>query len=216
MNAAYSETEPPGSVQKTEEAKDRTGFILEALKLVFLLLLVSVVTLSAIKYLWQTISIEGDSMVPTFKDTDNILISKIGKKDNFSRYDIIVFKPYNEDNSYTEEDERDVLFIKRIIGLPGETINISRDGKISVTDKNGNTKILSDDPFQTENYSRGINWNLSDDNYYETVKLSDEEYFVLGDNRSVSLDSRSTQIRGVNMNCIVGKYLIGISPFGKK
>ena len=194
----------------------RLEFLTEALKLVFLLLLVSVVTLACIKYLWQTIQIEGDSMLPTFEEGDDILVSKIGDKSKYDRYDIIVFKPYNEDNPYTTEDETEVLFIKRIIGLPGETVCVGRDGKITIIDNTGVRRVLDDDPFAKDSYSRGINWDLSDNEYFETVKLDSDEYFVLGDNRSISLDSRSSQIRAVNVNCVIGRYLIGISPFGKK
>jgi len=195
---------------------DKTKFIFELLKLVFLVLFVTVAVLLIIKYVWQTIRIEGDSMLPNFKDGDQILISKLGNHDNYRRYDVIVFKPYDKDDPATAEDESEMLYIKRVVGLPGETVTINVDGSISVGDEAGNVTMLTNDKYGSGMLVRGINWNLEDSNYFETVKLEEGQYFVLGDNRDISLDSRSAQIQAINKGCIIGKYIFGISPFGKK
>ena len=191
-------------------------FVYELLKLTFLVLLVTVIVLAVIKYVWQTIKIEGDSMMPNFKDGDQILISKLGNHNNYDRYDVIVFKPYDKDDPTTPDDESEMLYIKRVIGLPGETVTINVDGSISIGDSAGNITLLTDDKYASGMLVRGINWDLDDGNYFETVTLSSDEYFVMGDNRDISLDSRSTQIRAVNKGSIIGKYIFGISPFGKK
>jgi hypothetical protein len=54
--------------------------------------------------------------------------------------------------------------------------------------------------------TRGINWDVSDDDIFETVTLDDDEYFVLGDNRGVSLDSRSVKVQAVHASSILGRY----------
>ena len=195
---------------------EKTRTIVEILRLVFMLLAVSVVTISIIKYVWQSIGIEGDSMLPTFKNGDKILILKVGNKAEYDRYDIIVFKPYEKDKEGTADNEENVLYIKRIIGLPGETLRIDTDGVVYVMDADGGFRALEGDRYGSSPSTRGINWNLNDSDYYETVTLGNDEYFVLGDNRSVSLDSRSEQVRAVNVNCVIGKYVLGIRPFGKK
>lgn len=190
--------------------------VYELLKIAFLLLLVTVITLFFIKYVWQAISIEGDSMLPTFKDGDRILVLKVGNKAEYDRFDVIVFKPFDKDNVNTEEKEDDLLYIKRIVGLPGETVRIREDGVVTIMDSDGEFNPISGDGFAGVPNSRGINWNHFDDDYFETVTLGPDEYFVLGDNRSISLDSRSEQIRTINVNSIIGKYVLGINPFGKK
>ncbi len=200
---------------KEKENFDISHIFYELLKMVFLVLMVSVCTLAIIKYIWQTIMIEGDSMLPTFADTNEILISKLGDKSAYDRYDIIVFKPYDKDIPETEEDETEILYIKRIVGLPGETIRVTDRGEVMVSKDGSTFSVLEDDPFSGGSFIRGINWNLNDNNYYESVTLGADEYFVLGDNRQISLDSRSEHVRAVNISCIIGKYMFKIHPFGK-
>ncbi len=104
------------------------------------------------------IIVNGNSMAPTLNDGDKILYKKT---DSFKRFDIIVFK--NDSNT----------LIKRIYGLPGETIIIN-NGKIYI-----NSTELIDDNY-AYNYTDGDN----------NITLGDNQYFVLGDNREISLDSR--------------------------
>ncbi len=152
-------------------------------------------------------------MEPNLYETDKLLINKVGNKLEYERYDIIVFKPYSEDNLVTKEvDESDALFIKRIIGLPGETVQIMANGDIFITDKNGKKFLLEDDPAKQDYYYSGIDWVKYDDNMFESITLKDDEYFVLGDNRDVSKDSRSSEIEAVNCHCIIGKFLFKM-PF---
>ena len=104
------------------------------------------------------VKVNGTSMAPTLKGNEIMLLYKLGKID---RFDIVVLKIDNNDN-----------LIKRIIGLPGETVEI-KDNKIYINDK----KI-------EDKYGFGVTYNI------DKVTLKDDEYFILGDNRIVSLDSR--------------------------
>lgn len=188
--------------------------IVEILKTVFLCLLIFNVFLSVKAYFFQVVSVKGDSMNPAICEKDVLLINKFSDKNSFDRYDIIVFKPYTADDAETpDEDESKMLYIKRIIGLPGETVTILKDGSIRITDKNGAAEILSDDVFGSSVMNRGINWQLDDDNIFETVTLAEDEFFVLGDNREVSLDSRSVKVQAVHESSILGKYTARIYPF---
>jgi signal peptidase I len=131
-------------------------------------------------------------MEPNFENGDYLIIDEISYR--FSepqRGEVIVFKyPYNLTQRY----------IKRVIGLPGETVEI-KDDKITIIDKDG-TKILDE-----SNYLSGSvqTWGNV------TFTLGTEEYFVLGDNRSVSSDSRSWGV--LPKQDIIGKVIFRAWPF---
>jgi len=105
------------------------------------------------------VKVNGSSMYPTLEGNEIMLLNKLGHID---RFDIVVLKI----------DGRDDNLIKRIIGLPGETIEIT-DNKIYIN----NEKI-------DDKYGYGVTYNI------DKVTLKDDEYFILGDNRKISLDSR--------------------------
>lgn len=105
------------------------------------------------------VKVNGTSMYPTLEGDEIMLLNKLGKID---RFDIVVLKLDGENDN----------LIKRIIGLPGETVEIY-DNQIYINDE------LLEDP-----YGYGVTYNI------DPVTLSDDEYFILGDNRIVSLDSR--------------------------
>lgn len=110
-------------------------------------------------FLFTPIKVNGTSMNPTLKDGDFMIVNKISKVD---RFDIVVIK---------SKKSKEVL-IKRVIGMPGETIEIS-DGIIYI-----NGKKLKD------KYGKGKTNDIA------AIDIGDNEYYVLGDNREVSLDSR--------------------------
>lgn len=110
-------------------------------------------------FLVTPIRVVGPSMNPTLTSGDIMILNKVAKID---RFDIVVIK----------SDKTPDVLIKRVIGLPGETIEIT-DGDIYI-----NGKLLK------ENYGKG---NTSD---ISRIKIPKGEYFVLGDNRPISADSR--------------------------
>ena len=130
-------------------------------------------------------NIEGDSMSTTILDGDKILEIANLKIVNIDRGDIISFK---------SKDAETV--IKRVIGLPNETVEII-NGTVYI-----NGKALEEDYTQLK-YTDNID-------ALGSVKLGNDEYFVLGDNRFRSMDSRSVQIGPVKRDDIIGVYVCKI------
>lgn len=151
-------------------------------------------------YVVQRTVVSGDSMQDTLHDGESLLIDKISYRfTNPSRYDIIVFYPKGRD---VEE-----FYVKRIYGLPGETIQIKGDDIYINGEK-------IDDPYAKDSMdSAGI--------AEEPYTLADDEYFVLGDHRSVSIDSRISpedELDGpgpVKFENIAGKVILRIWPLKK-
>ena len=141
-------------------------------------------------YVGHHTRVDGSSMNNTLKNDDYIVIEKVSYYlHDPERYDIIVFP-------FTDE----VNYIKRIIGLPGETVQI-KDGKVFI---NGNE--LSDDVYGNELINDpGLAAN--------PVSLGSNEYFVLGDNRNSSIDSRKPVVGNIDGKKIDGKAVFRIYPF---
>ncbi len=143
-----------------------------------------------IHYVGHHTRVDGSSMNNTLKNGDYLVIEKVSYYlHDPERYDIIVFP-------FTDE----VNYIKRIIGLPGETVQI-KDGKVFI---NGNE--LSDDVYGNELINDpGLAAN--------PVSLGANEYFVLGDNRNSSIDSRKPVVGNIDGKKIDGKAVFRIYPF---
>ncbi|WP_026909229.1 signal peptidase I [Paucisalibacillus globulus] len=150
--------------------------------------LVSLVILFVIfRFIIGVITISGDSMNPTLEDGDILLTSNLFY--TVDRNDIIIFR-----------DENGFNVIKRVIGLPNDTIAI-QDGIVSV-----NGEMIN------ETYTTGL------PNDMEEVIVPSESYFVIGDNRTPgeSLDSRSDRVGSINESNVLGKVMISIFPFSLK
>ena len=141
-----------------------------------------------IHFVGQRTEVEGASMEATLSEGDNLIVDKITYRfSDPKRFDIIVF----------EHSER-TNYIKRVIGLPGERVRIE-GGKIYINDK----PIY--DP-----YSDG---SLSDGGIAsQTITLGSDEYFVLGDNRDSSEDSRSKNVGPVKAGKIKGRAWLRVTP----
>ncbi len=134
-------------------------------------LILAVLIVLPIRYfIFQPFFVQGSSMYPNFEDGDYLIVDETTYRfRDPQRGEVIIFK-YPEDTSQ--------LFIKRIIGLPGESIEIE-DGEIIITNDSGK-QILEEDYISSDNKTLG---NIK-------VNLTEDEYFVLGDNRMFSSDSR--------------------------
>lgn len=147
-----------------------------------------------ITFVGQRTEVDGSSMEPTLTNGDNLIVDKLSYRfRDPERFDIIVFPYKHKPKTY---------YIKRIIGLPGETVQIDEQGNIYI-----NGEILS------ESYGREIirpeNVGLA----AEPIELGEDEYFVMGDNRNNSTDSRFAQVGNIKREDIIGRAWVRIWPF---
>jgi signal peptidase I len=146
-----------------------------------------------VRFVGQKTVVEGSSMSPSLEDGDNLIVDKLSYRfGDPGRYDIIVFRYQYKEDSY---------YIKRVIGLPGETVQIV-DGYIYI-----NGELLS------EEFGNAVMENAG--RASQEVVLGPDEYFVLGDNRNLSSDSRDPLVANVQREQIVGKAFICIYPFDR-
>lgn len=146
------------------------------------------------RYVMERVIVDGSSMENTLQNGDNILVEKVSRYFGaLHRFDIIVFYP---DEEAKTKDGR--YYIKRIIGLPGETVQIT-DNVILI-----NGEPLEEDYGATPMGPSGI--------AQQPVRLGEGEYFVLGDNRAISKDSRSKQVGIVPLSRIGGRLMLRIYP----
>lgn len=174
------------------EEKEQTPFR-ELISMLLYMALVLGVTFFVITFVGQRTYVSGDSMLNTLEDGDNLIVDKLTYRfSDPKRFDIIVF-PF--------EYAKDTYYIKRIIGLPGETVQIA-DGKIYI-----------DGELLRESYGREV---MKDAGLAETpITLGEDEYFVLGDNRNASSDSRDPSVGVIHRDRIIGRAWVRIWPLRK-
>ncbi|MDY2628630.1 MAG: signal peptidase I [Lachnospiraceae bacterium] len=155
------------------------------------ILIVITVSFCIVTFVGQRTVVDGSSMNDTLQNGDNLIVDKLSYRfTDIDRFDIVVFRYHNE---------RNIFYIKRVIGLPGETV-----------------QIIDDDIY--------INGELLEENYgkepmesagcaSEPITLGEDEYFVLGDNRNDSSDSRDPSVGNVQREWIIGRALMRITPF---
>lgn len=164
----------------------------EILSFVLYFVIVIAAMLLIIHYVGQRTEVSGSSMENTLSDGDNLIVDKISYRfHDPERYDIIIF-PYKY--------EEDTYYIKRIIGLPGEHVRIDDSGNIYI-----NEKVLK------ESYGREV---IQDPGIArDEITLGEGEYFVLGDNRNNSSDSRDPSVGIIQKKDIIGRAWLQIYPF---
>ncbi len=166
----------------------------EVISTILYIAVVLAVTWLIITFVGQRTQVNGSSMEPTLSDHDNLIVDKISYRfKDPERFDIIVFPIIVFPFQY----EEDVYYIKRIIGMPGETVFIDLDGTIYI-----------DGEALQENYGREV--MLSPGRAGEPITLGEDEYFVLGDNRNNSSDSRDPSVGNIHRDRIVGKAWVRI------
>lgn len=179
---------------KEEEHGKRGKAVRESASFILYLIVIVVLTFLMIRYVGQRTRVDGSSMENTLTNGDNLIVDKISYRFHEpERFDIIVF-PYQ----YKE----DTYFIKRIIGMPGETVQITDKGEILI---NGEELV--------ESYGREVikDPGLASD----PITLGEDEYFVMGDNRNYSKDSRFPDVGNIKRADIIGKAWLRIYPFDK-
>lgn len=161
-------------------------FVLEAAKMIIICL---AIILPIRYFLVQPFYVKGASMEPTYVDHNYLMVDEITYRfKEPQRGDVIVFRYPNDPQEY---------FIKRLIGLPGETVSFA-DGQVFIASGDGEAKKLNESylPGGTETYAVA----------QEKVMLGANQYFFMGDNRNGSKDSRS--FGPVDKNFIIGRVVL--------
>lgn len=193
---SYDEDGNPILKKKRKKKKDKKpeeiNIVKELLSLIIYIGIVVLICYFILNFVGCRSKVDGSSMNPTLEDKDNLWVDKLSYTfGDPKRFDIIIFN-YDENTTY----------VKRVIGLPGETVRIDQNGNIYI-----NGKLLK------ENY--GKETILNNGRAGSEVYLGSDEYFVLGDNRNNSIDSRWSDVGNVSREDIVGKVVLRIYPFKK-
>jgi signal peptidase I len=153
----------------------------------------AIVLILLVNYVVSPVKIKGRSMYPVLKDKERILISKLNlNKEHIKRFDIIVF---------TNPREKGKRFIKRIIGLPGETITI-KNGEVYINSRKIEQVFISQE--MSDNF-QAVNM--------KPREIPEDFYFLIGDNRQISRDSRTYGV--VHRDNILGKAIFRYWPFSR-
>ena len=181
MNENNIKEKPVGNDNLDEAIKSKKSN--ETVSFMISIIITVVLTILFNTFIASFTMVSGNSMEPTFEDNDILIAEKLTK--SFERFDIVIAKNEN------------VFLIKRIIGLPGETIQIVNND-IYI---NG-TKL--DDVITVDMEYSGI--------ASEAITLGEDEYFVMGDNRSISIDSRDESIGPISKDEICGHVIFRLFP----
>lgn len=174
--------------KKAQKKEDKEiNIVKDLLFLCMYILIVIGICWAVLTYVGQRTEVSGESMSNTLHSGDTLWIDKLEYEfGSPKRFDVVVF-PY--------EEEEDTFYIKRIIGLPGETVYIDEEGTI----------YINDEPLEGDKYGREP---IAEDKRgvaSEEVTLGDDEYFVLGDNRNNSRDSRFEDVGNIHKDVIIGR-----------
>ena len=147
-------------------------------------------------FLGRPFTVSGASMYPTLHNGDRMVLSKVG---NIHRFDVVILKAPDEN----------VEYIKRVIGMPGDTIEM-KSGVLYINGKKVDQPFINTEALAKQTV-------FMDDFTLESLtgesKVPEGKYFVLGDNRGVSKDSR--MIGFIDRSAIEGKAVFTIWPFGR-
>ena len=180
--------------EKEKKNGEQTSPAHEILSLLLYIVVVFGICFLIITFVGQRSKVSGSSMEPTLSDGDNLIVDKISYRiHDPQRFDIIIFPYQYQENTY---------YIKRIIGLPGETVYINDAGEIYI-----NGKLLEED--------YGLDTIQNPGLASEPITLGEDEYFVMGDNRNNSTDSRFASVGEIKRQNIIGKAWVRIYPFNK-
>ena len=188
----------------TPSSKNKPGsFTIGFIEQVELIVIAFVAIVLMFSFLFRTCRVSGPSMENTLLDSETVITTNLFYTPE--RNDIIVFH-----QTGTDEDDLNEPVVKRIIGLPGDTVTVqyfTNKMIVTVIDKDGNKTVL-DEPYIK--YEGQRYWMYNSSFYVEEGTV-----FVMGDNRSNSLDSRSAEIGLVDTRRILGKVIFRVTPFSR-
>ena len=193
---------------KGKEEKKKKSPLREALEFCFPIVLALIIALVLKSFVFANAKVPSGSMLDTIQIGDMVIASRIEYQFNDpERYDIVIFKFPDDIAAHEKDSSVNVrYFVKRIIGLPGETVTIV-NGVVYVEDANGNKKQLRDD-FVTACVPTGD---------FGPYVVPENSYFVMGDNRNSSDDSRYWQSTNyVDRDLIIGKVKFRYYPSYEK
>jgi signal peptidase I len=144
-------------------------------------------------YVAQPYVVDGSSMDPTFKTGDYLIVDQLSKRFEEPKRESVVIIRYPKNPS--------TFFIKRLIGFPGETVEI-KDGAVSIYNEKTKENIKLNEPYV-----------IYDKNENFSEKLGDDQYFVMGDNRAGSYDSRMWGT--LPKKYIIGRPILQLLPLNK-
>lgn len=180
--------------KKKDKAVEDVNIVKELLSLIIYIGVVVLLCFFIINYVGCRSLVDGSSMNPTLENGDNLWVDKVSYTfGDPKRFDVIIFN-YDDETTY----------VKRIIGLPGESVRIDSLGNIYI-----NGDLLK------ENYGKETILPTNLGRASSEVYLGEDEYFVLGDNRNNSSDSRWADVGNVNREDIVGKVAFRFYPLKK-
>ena len=154
---------------------------------------VAVLVIGVRYFLVTPIAVQGASMMPTLENGEMLMVDKITPKiTDYDRFDIIVFKATEEKN-----------YVKRIIGLPGDTVQYI-DDVLYINDEKYDEPYLEE--YKTELIDSGtLTEDFTLEEYLQQTVVPEGHLFVLGDNRRVSVDSRLPEVGFVPIDTVIGK-----------
>lgn len=164
----------------------------------YLIIIVIVVVIRT--FIATPVRVDGRSMVPTLNDGDILILNKLAR--NYKRFDIVVVEINQKYYKNGKMETRKTKLVKRIIGLPGENIEY-KDNELYINGK----KVKDVTPEETEDFSL--------DELYGITKIPKDYYFVMGDNRDGSSDSRDYRIGLIKKEKILGETIFRIWPLNK-
>ena len=178
--------------RKARAESQEKGVFRELLGWLMYFLIIICITYLIITFVGQRTRVSGQSMETTLHDGDNLIVDKISYRFREpERFEIIVFPYQHKPNTY---------YIKRIIGMPGETVQV-KDGAVYI-----------DGTLLDEHYGNEV--MVDPGIAEEPITLGDDEYFVLGDNRNHSSDSRNPSVGILHRKQLLGRAWIRIWPLG--
>jgi len=196
--------------------KEMKPFLKETFDFVRDLVIILLIVVFIRSFLFMPFKINGQSMYDSYYDKEFIIVDRfsyldidlIGKDSKMDRWDVVVFRPgIDEDKEY---------FIKRIIGLPGETIKIE-SGKVYLLDDDSGDylEIVEDYLDEDNNWKTYVRWGVGK----KIFQIPDDGYFVMWDNRNASTDGRtcfsscSTRTNYITKDNVIGKVGLDLGYF---
>lgn len=193
-----TQAERQEEIQEEKQKQKKSGWKYEIFDLIKTFIVCFIVVFLISHFIVKPVQVDGDSMYPTLEDEEIGLVNIFsGKHLGIERYDVVVVKhEQGHDN-----------WVKRVIGLPGDTI-YAEDDKVYI-----NGEAISEDYLDSE-YRASIRKQgrkFTED--FGPVTLADDEYFLMGDNRVVSYDSRA--VGPFKKGDIIGKTIYVLYPFSE-